>query len=93
MKVTKHAELIAERIVFGRSSTPISHFFLNQCNISPIKGFTGCVPEEACDGQDIALIEEVTFWCACTSKDNPCTHVTTPTQAATYVLSMYANEL
>ena len=68
--VMRHTELIAERIVFGRSSTLISHFY-NQYNVLPVTGFirhtmcqSHCVPDEARDGRSIALIEEVTYWCA-----------------------------
>lgn len=43
-----------ERIIFGRASTPIGHFF---CNISP---FTGFIRHDD-DGQNVAFIEAIPF--------------------------------
>ena len=47
--VMRHAELIAERIVFGRSSTSISHFY-NQYNVLPVTASSGtqCVKVIVC---------------------------------------------
>ena len=47
MKVIRNAELIVKSILFGHSSSTISHFF-NQCSISPITGFVSLMKIKKC---------------------------------------------
>ena len=61
MKVIRHAGVDSRMIILGDQTRQqmTLHFQLSlQCNVSPITGFvrhTACMPDEACDGRNVAL--------------------------------------